>query len=166
MPDFLDRATLLACLTDTHERTVTPDLFGKRPILIREITGRQRQMAIQAAQTDDPDNPDDALYRAMLIQMAVVDPDSGTPGPDGRIDPRTRTPLLTVADVESIANGRDLATRALSNDIAALAGLLPAALFRGDPAPDRPQRDTDEGDPDRGIAAHETEDTRSGDHDQ
>lgn len=166
MPDFLTRDDLLACLTNTHEKILTPELFGNRPILIREITARQRFLAQQAAQTDDPDAPDEALYRAMMIQMAVVDPDSGTPGPDGRIDPRTRTPLLTIADVESLANGRDVASREVFSEIAALAGLLPAALFRRHPVTDGPQRGAGEGAATGGATNGETEDPGTGGADE
>lgn len=139
MSEYMDRDEILNCLTETHEKTIHPALFGKRPILIREIIGRQRLMASQAAQTDDPEQPDNALYRAMMIQMSIVDPSSGTPYADGRaredgtpiIDPRTRKPLLSIADVQDIADGRDLTVDALMTEIATLSTLAPVSLFRG-----------------------------------
>lgn len=136
MTTFIARDDLMAVLTATHERVITPALFGGKAVLIREITARQRLMANEAALAENPENPDQALYQAMLIQMSVVDPESGTPG-----DPRTRTPLLSPADVESLAEGREHAVRELFEAIAALAGLGPRWLFRGHSAADGPQRD-------------------------
>jgi hypothetical protein len=149
---YADKATLLRALTQLHEQTIddafTRQLFGGA-VLIREITARQRQDANEAAQAQDPEKPDNALYRAMLIQQAVVDPESGQPyadsrrGPDGAIliDPRTRTPLFTLADVVLISDGRDIATNELTTRIASLAALGPQAMFSGDPAPDSGERD-------------------------
>jgi hypothetical protein len=143
------REELLALLTETHEQVVTSPFFGGRRVLIREITARQRLQANAAAQAATPDNPDNALYRAMLVQMSVVNPQSGTPyadgrpGPDGAplIDPRTRTPLFTIEDVADLADGRDLALDALVTKIAALAGVGPRAMFRRSAPADGAKRD-------------------------
>lgn len=145
MADYLTRAELLSALTETHEKTITPALFGGGQVLIRELIGKQRLLANEAATAASPDAPDNALYRAMLVQSSVVDPDSGTPGPDGRIDPRTRTPLFAVADVQNIVNGRDLLLAELVEEIAALAALPPRFLFRGHRAADGAERDAHAG---------------------
>lgn len=158
MTTFISRQELLAALTGTHETIYESDLFGGRAVLIREITGRQRLLANEAATAENPDAPDNALYRAMLIQMAVVDPDSGVRGPDGAIDPRTRRPLLTVDDVQSIADGRDRAVEQLIDAIVGLSALKPVHLFRRHPAADGGERDAGAGaapggDADRAVAA-------------
>lgn len=172
MTTYLTRDELLGALTGVHEKTIRPRLFGGRPILIREITARQRLTAQQAASAENPDTPDNALYRAMLIQMAVVDPASGAPYADGRldpltgspaIDPRTRSPLLTLADVEAIADGRDLLIDELVTEIASLAALGPSALKRGHPRADRPQRDAGAGAETGRDAARADEDEGTGD---
>ena len=157
MPTYISRQELLAALTGTHETVYESDLFGGRAVLIREITGRQRLLANEAATQENPDAPDNALYRAMLIQMAVVDPDSGVRGPDGAIDPRTRRPLLTVDDVQSIADGRDRAVEQLIDAIGGLSALKPVHLFRRHPAADGDERDAGAGpasggDADRAVA--------------
>ena len=157
MTTFISRQELLAALTGTHETIYESDLFGGRAVLIREITGRQRLLANEAATQENPDAPDNALYRAMLIQMAVVDPDSGVRGPDGAIDPRTRRPLLTVDDVQSIADGRDRAVEQLIDAIVGLSALKPVHLFRRHPAADGDERDAGAGpasggDADRAVA--------------
>lgn len=136
----ITREELLACLTDIHEKTIRPILFGGRDILIREITGRQRMLANQAALADNPDDPDNALYQAMLIQSSVVDPSSGQMV-NGKIDPRTRTPLLTIDDVKLLADGRDIPVKALIEEIVSLSALTPVSLFRGDHTPDGGERD-------------------------
>lgn len=178
MPDTPDLLTnpptrdeILGLLTDLHEDVVTPALFGGRAVLIRELTARQRMEANAAATAADPDTPDNALYQAMLIQMSVVDPRSGTPYADGRrdangealIDPRTRAPLLTVGDVQAIADGRDLAVTDLVNRIVRLSALGPRAMFRGDLAPDGGERNAGAGaqpahDAAPGDAAHRPDD--------
>lgn len=145
MPTYISRQELLAALTGTHETVYESDLFGGRAVLIREITGRQRLLANEAATQENPDAPDNALYRAMLIQMAVVDPDSGVRGPDGAIDPRTRRPLLTVDDVQSIADGRDRAVEQLIDAIVGLSALKPVHLFRRHSAADGGERDAGAG---------------------
>lgn len=154
MPDYADKATLLRALTQLHERTVESPMFGGA-VLIRELTARQRQNANDAALAQDPDQPDNPLYRAMLIQQSVVDPDSGGPYSDGRrgedgepiIDPRTRMPYFTIDEVLLIAEGRDQPTNDLANTIGALSRLGPDAMFSGDSAADSGERDQGAGDP-------------------
>lgn len=149
----ITRDDLLACLTDVHEKWIRPMFFGGRDILIREVTARQRLFANQAAFAENPDDADNPLYQAMLIQVSVVDPTTGTPYADGRtdengqplIDPRTRKPLLTLDDVKLIADGRDLPTQALLKDITALSALTPVSLFRGNQTPDSGERDAGAG---------------------
>lgn len=145
MPTYITRADLLAALTETHERTITPALFGGRAVLIRELTARQRTAATEAANRENPDEPDNTLYRAMLIQMSVVDPETGSAD-----DPRTRTPLLTIDDILNIADGRHDLIIELTNAIVDLSQAAPRHLFRSDPAPDRAERDAHEGDADGG----------------
>ena len=146
MTDYLTRLELLSYLTDTHERVVRPELFGGRAVLIRELTARARMLANEAAQAASPDAPDQALYQAMVIQWSVVDPQSGTAGADGRIDPRTRTPLLSLSDVESVADGRQAPMHALFVEILALGALTADAMFRRDTGADGAQRDASAGD--------------------
>lgn len=142
---YLDKAALLAALTHTHEKTIESTFLGGQ-VLIRELTARQRLLAQQAAQAENPDEPDDAIYKAMLIQMCVVDPDSGTPGADGRIDPRTRTPVFTITDVINLSDARPLAMQALIDAITELAALGPQAMFSGHPTADGGERDARAGD--------------------
>lgn len=138
---YLSRDALFAALTNTHEKDVYSSLFGGR-VLIREITARQRMLAQQAAQAEDGENPDNALYQAMLVQMSVVNPESGQTDATGRIDPRTRTPMFAVADVLSLVNARFGPINQLVEAIQELAGLGPAAMFSGDTEADRPERGT------------------------
>lgn len=137
---YITRDDLLAALTETHEKTIAPALFGGASILIRELTARQRTQANEAALRENPDVPDNSLYRAMLIQMSVVDPESGSAD-----DPRTRTPLLTIDDVLNIADGRDEMTNTLVSEITSLSLLAPRHLFPSNKPADRPQRDAHEG---------------------
>jgi hypothetical protein len=135
----LTKDQLLAALTYTHEKEIDNPFLGGR-ILIRELTARQRLLAQQAAQAENPDEPDNALYQAMLIQMCVVDSQSGTADSTGRIDPRTRTPIFTVEDIQNLSDARFAAVSSLIEEITSLAGLGPAAMFSGNPAADRSER--------------------------
>lgn len=158
MPTYADKDTLLRALTDLHEQTLDGEeatrLFGGA-ILIRELTARQREAANNAALAENPDQPDNDLYRAMLMQQSVVDPNTGTPydppryDDDGSllIDPRTRRPLFSVAEVQLLADGRDKRVSTLVDLIMALSALGPAALFRGSDAANGGERDPGAGDP-------------------
>ncbi len=141
---YITREQILAALTHTHEREIDSPFFGGR-VLIRELTARQRQQAQQAAAAENPDEPDNALYQAMLIQMCVVDPNTGVADATGRIDPRTRTPLFTVDDIQNLTDARAASTSLLINEITTLAGLGPAAMFSGGDAADSGERDTGAG---------------------
>jgi len=165
MADYLSKAALLAALTHTHEKTVDGYFLGGQ-VLIRELTARQRLIAQQAAQAENADEPDNGLYQAMLIQMCVVDPESGTKGADGRIDPRTRTPLFTIDDVRDLMESRWGAVNALIEEITSMAGLGPAAMFSSDTPADRPERDAREGVEGTGEAAGADADQGTGDDDQ
>jgi len=160
---YADKATLLRALTQLHEETIADDdalaLFGGA-VLIRELTARQRQNANDAATAENPDQPDNPLYRALLIQQSVADPATGTPyvppryDDDGSllIDPRTRATLFAVGEVLTIAEGRDAPILALTNRIMALSALGPAALFRSGDAADGGERNQGTGDPPSGDA--------------
>ncbi len=166
MPNsYLSKAALLSALTHTHEKTVDGYFIGGT-VLIRELTARQRLTAQQAAQAENPDEPDNGLYQAMLIQMCVVDPDSGTVGADGRIDPRTRTPLFTVDDVRDLMESRWGAVNALIEEITSLAGLGPQAMFSSDPPADSGERNQGAGTAGPGDAAGEAAGPGTGDADQ
>lgn len=164
MTTYADRETLLRALTQLHEQTIddafTRQLFGGA-VLIREISARQRQDANEAAIAQDAERPDQTLYRAMLIQQSVVDPESGRPD-----DPRTRSPMFTLDELLLIADGRDVATRELADRIAALSALGPAPLFRGGDAADGPERDQGAGDQATGDAAEGDAREGSGDPDE
>lgn len=148
---MLTKAQLLAALTQTHERKITISFLGGE-ILIRELTARQRLLAQQAAQAENPDEPDNALYQAMLIQMCVVDPDTGVADAMGRIDPRTRAPLFSVEDIQNLSDARYAAVSSLIDEITSLAALGPQAMFSGGDAADSRERDA-------GAGAAGTEDT-------
>jgi len=165
MADYLSKAALLAALTRTHEKEVDGYFLGGK-VLIRELTARQRLIAQQAAQAENPDEPDNGLYQAMLIQMCVVDPESGVNGADGRIDPRTRTPLFTIEDVRDLMESRWGAVNALIDEITSLAGLGPAAMFSSDTTPDRPKRGKGARAQGSGDAAGEPAGAGTGDDDQ
>lgn len=142
-----------SALLDIHERVLDePEIvaFFGVPVLIRELTAAQRLRAGAAARADNPDEPDAALYDAMRIQMAVVDPDTGTPYADGRtgddgkplIDPRTRATVFRADDLPALMSGRWAPQALLLDAIDALSALRPVHLQRSYPAPDRPERDT------------------------
>lgn len=160
--DYLDKAAFLAALTNTHEKTIDSYFLGGR-VLIREITARQRLLAQQAAQSENPDEPDNALYQAMLIQMAVVDPETGTADAHGRIDPRTRRPLFTVEEIRDLVEARWGAVNALVNEITDLAALGPQAMFSGSDAADSGERDQGSRTEGTGDAAAQDESAGSGD---
>lgn len=140
---YTTRDALLAGLASPHERTVA--LPGVGRVLIRELTARERQAISEAAQ-DEAGTSDDALFTALLVQRCVVDPDSGTPDATGRIDPRTRRPLLSPEDVAALADGRWLFLQRLREQIISLSALSSDALKSGDLA-------ADGGEPDAGPGA-------------
>jgi hypothetical protein len=142
--DYLSKAAVLHALTSTHEQTVTSAMIGGS-VLVRELTARQRQLANDAATAENPDAPDQVLFRAMLLHFSLVDPTTGTPGPDGTIDPRTRTPLLSIADALDVVDGRQAAVDELIVAITSLAALGPRAFKSAAPPSDALQRDAGAG---------------------
>lgn len=119
----MDRTTFLAMAVALEETTFT-DPTSQTTHHIRELTGKQRLDAIEAARGGDPEGPfDDALYRALVIQYGLLD------GPGGK-------PLLTPADVGNLAtNGREI-LRPLATAILDLSWATRGALKSGDPPPD------------------------------
>lgn len=156
MTAYASREQVRAALFDLHERVLDQpavvDFFGGA-ILIRELTAGQRLRALAAARVDNPDEPDVPLYNAMLVQLCVVDPATGTPYADGRvgddgqplIDPRTRAPLFRADDLPLLIEARDLPMAAILNTIDDLGALKPRHMFRGDPAADGGERDAGAG---------------------
>jgi hypothetical protein len=139
----------LDAFTNLHERAVNFPQWGLTGALLREFTARERQYANDAVQAQDEASPDQILYRAMLLQRCLTDPATGTPFSDGRrdpttgepaIDPRTRAPIFTIADVEQLADGRFVLFNALWDELLEVAAMGPRSLFRGDPATDGAER--------------------------
>jgi hypothetical protein len=132
---------LLAALTAIHEQPLDYPAWGLTGVLLREFTARERQYAQEAVQAEAGEaDVDQILFRAMLIQRCITDPATGRPyadgrpGPDGSpaIDPRTRTPIFTVEEIQEIADGRAIIFNHIWDDLLALAAAAPADLFRGD----------------------------------
>ena len=149
------RTRLLDALEGVHERAIDYPQWGVTGILIREFTARERQAANEAVTLDNPADPDQVLFRAMLIQRCVTDPDTGTAYADGRldlrtgnkaIDPRTRTPVFTVADVQSLANGRAALFNTLWDDLLEVAAMSGATFSRSVDVAVRGKRDAGAGD--------------------
>lgn len=164
MTSFASKAQVIDALIGIHERVLddllTVQYFGGA-LLIREPTARVRDAANSAALADNPDEPDNTLYRAMLIHYAVVDPESGKPYADGRlgtdgqplIDPRTRVPLLSIEQVNDVVNGRPDPMLHLIQHIMELAGMTQSAMFSRHSAPDGAERDARASDADSSDAA-------------
>jgi len=136
-----------SALLTLHERTIDDPravAFFGGPVLVRELTAGQRLRATAAARYDNPDEPDVALYNAMVVQLCVVDPASGDPYADGRrddagaplIDPRTRKPVFAPDDLPALIEARDAPIGLLLDAIFDLGALLPRHTFRSDPTPD------------------------------
>ena len=102
---YLDRAALLAALTNLQERDVDEPLLGG-VVRIRELTAGERQQALDAALAVDPDNADNALYRAMVVSFGLVEP------------------KLSIEDVGALREGR---WQAVLNLHLAILGLSEAA---------------------------------------
>lgn len=124
----LTRTAVLSALTTLAESTVDIAALGG-PVTIRELSARQRQQAQDAATAADPESPDNALYRAMVVQMGVI-------------DHATQAPLLTPEDVAVLANGRDRVMQRLAVAILELSEALPGHLKSGSDPADKGQRDT------------------------
>jgi hypothetical protein len=152
-PSVKERLT--AALTAIHEQPLEYPAWGLTGALLREFTARERQYAQEAVQTEAGEaDPDQILFRAMLMQRCITDPESGRPyadgrtGPDGQvaIDPRTRTPVFTVAEIADLADGRAIVFNRIWDDLLALAAAAPADLFPGDRAVVGAERDAGTGD--------------------
>lgn len=169
----LKKADLFRRLTDIHERVVSHYLLGDDGVLIREMTAEQRMQAQEAA-NEDADNPNQALYVAMVLHFCLVDPDSGRlyadgrVGPDGQpvIDPRTRAPLFTADDIVDLMQGRTLLVEHLFSEATKLSAVGPTALFSGHRTDDHLQRDADAGAGGREEAALGASATGGGDDDR
>lgn len=143
------RTRLLYSIQHIHERPIDHPQLGITGVLLREFTARERQYANEAVNADNPADPDQILYRAMLLQRCITDPDTGAPYADGRldastgqpaIDPRTRAPVFTVADVTELADGRSLLFNTLWEELLEVATMTGAAMFSRDHQTDRPKR--------------------------
>jgi hypothetical protein len=164
------RTKLLDAMQGIHERPIDYPQWGITGIILREFTARERQSANEAVTLDNPDDPDQVLFRAMLIQRCVTDPATGAPYADGRrdlatgqpaIDPRTRAPVFTVDDVKELADGRAALFNTLWDDLLEVAAMTGAATFSRDHAADSGERDqgtvfqgaieTPDGDADQGT---------------
>lgn len=156
------RTRLLDAFQGVHERPIDYPQWGITGVLIREFTARERQAANEAVTLDNAADPDQILYRAMLLQRCITDPSTGTPYADGRIDlstgkpaidPRTRTPVFTVADVQALADGRSLLFGALWDELLEVAAMSGGAMFSRSDTPNRDERDQGAGDPGASEAA-------------
>lgn len=154
MPQYLDRAALLAALTDLQEQdfptrdrvtleqaragaqaalaTIAKDdtaeqarlhaivlaaeadlqtiaLFGGQ-MRIRELTAAERQQCEQAAWASDPDQADNALFRAMVVSFGLVQP------------------ALSLADVAALRGGRGEAVKRVAVAILSLSEAAPGDI--------------------------------------
>lgn len=121
---YLSRAALLSALTTLEEQDIHEPLLGG-PLRIRELTAAERQQAQQAAwAAGTADNPDNAIYRALIVRYGVI-------------DPATKDALLSAEDVASLAHGREEAVKRVAVAILSLSEALPGSLKSGDPAADQ-----------------------------
>lgn len=137
---FLSKEKLKAALTDLHE-IVFDDPLLEGAVLLRELSAAQRLMVNEAAAREDG-TIDNYLYRAMLLQMMIVDPDSGQPYADGRegIDPRTRKPLFDSDEViELFEGGREIVMTKLLDAGLQLSRLSPADFRSRNAAANTPE---------------------------
>lgn len=145
---FLTKDQLRAALTDFHEDIVSSIYLGG-DVLIRELTALQRMAANEAAQNEGGE-PNNYTYRAMLLQMMIVDPQTGTPYADGRrhpetneplIDPRTRTTVFTSDEIYDLMEGREVLVDELLTRGLRLSRLLPSDFRRRGVATDTAEHD-------------------------
>lgn len=162
------RARLKAALTDLHERALDYPEWGLTGAVLREFTARERQYANDAVQAEaGAADVDQILFRAMLLQRCITDPDTGQPYADGRagpggqpaIDPRTRAPIFTLDDIQDIADSRAILFNRIWDDLLALAAAAPESLFPGDRADVGSERDA-------GAGAEGAEEAPGGDEDE
>jgi len=159
------RTKLLDAFQGVHERMIDYPQWGITGVMLREFTARERQAANEAVTLDNPADPDQILFRAMLIQRCLTDPDTGRPYADGRIDlstgeaaidPRTRVSVFTVGDVKELADGRAALFNALWDDLLEVASMTGAALFSRGGTANGTERDPGTGDeaPQAGAEGH------------
>src|SRR5262245_22883120 len=151
----MNKTALLSALTTLHEKPLDLPQWGLSGVLLREFTARERQWAQEAVQAEaNGGDIDQVLYRAMLMQRCLTDPDTGRPYADGRtdgstgqaaIDPRTRTPIFTVEEVADLADARAILFGVLWDNLLELAALGPQAMFSGDREDVSAERDTGAG---------------------
>lgn len=114
----LTRADLLAALTTLRVETTDEPLLGGT-VTYRELSAAARQLANDAAvAAGGAGDPDNALYRAIVVQLGVIDPD-------------THEPLLTGDDVAALRNGRERVIDRLALQILKLSEALPGDLKSG-----------------------------------
>lgn len=153
---YLSKAALKHALTSLHEETVESALLGGA-VLVREPTAMEKMSAVEASRGDDPEAPaDEVIARAFILQRCIVDPETGTAGPDGVIDPRTRAPLFSPDEINDLINSREQAMNFLYQRVARLGALLPDAFRSGTEAADDTRADT-------GASAGEDQPHDSGD---
>lgn len=126
---YWDADALLHACTHLAEKEL---VYAGKKVHIRELSASQRLAANEAAVKANPDEPDNALYRAIIVQCGVI-------------DPVTKAPLFPPSAAPLLAQGREQPIRYLASEILQLSEALPSDLFRGDPAPDDGQPDTETG---------------------
>ncbi len=153
---YVSRDQLLTALTDFHEETVTSQWLGG-DVLIRELTAYERMMAHEACTTTDENGApsfNSTWHRGMLLQMMLVDPSTGAPYRDGRIDPRTgqpqidprtRAPLFTSDEVLMLIEGREGPVNELLERGFRLSRLLPDSFRNRTESTNGRQRDAGSG---------------------
>lgn len=150
---YLSKDEIKQRLFDFHETTVASVWLGGA-VLLRELTAGQRLMVNDAAQNEDGAAPNNAFYRAALLQLMLVDPTSGQPYTDGRvhpetgqplIDPRTRTPYFTSDELAELMDGREGAIDELLSHGLRLSRLLPTDFRNGTASADAAQHDQGSG---------------------
>ena len=109
------------------------DILGGT-VLIRELSAQQKMDSIKAANVpptkkDEQPQFSSALHNAIVIQMAVLDPE-------------TKESLLTVDDIPILTDGRAGAIEQLSKHIWELSEATPDYLKSGDSGSNERQQDT------------------------
>lgn len=118
MAAYLSRDQILNAFRTFAEKDYYSVALGGTVHLI-EPTGAQRLDANRAALAENENEPDNLIYRAVLIASCVI-------------DPTTRQPLLEPADALVIAQGREQAAIDLCTEILRLGEASTGDLFRGD----------------------------------
>jgi len=164
-----------AALLTIHEQPLDYPEWDLTGALLREFTARERQYAQEAVSAEAGEaDPDQVLFRAMLVQRCLTDPETGRPYADGRtnpstgepsIDPRTRTPIFTIEDIQDLADSRAIIFNKIWDDLLTLAALGPQAMFSSGAQDVGGERDAGAGAAGTGDAAVEDEGARPSDVD-